>query len=119
MIRILPSSGKTRGLVKINDTLEIAAEFADLGYRSLPDITVHFSRSKYQFWRLVQERENTVFGCRVKIWEIDGEYVGISENGSRYTAKEAGLLEGISDSDLQKVDILKRLFNGEVINEEE
>lgn len=119
MIRILPASGTTRGLVRASPELEIAAEFYDTGHHTLIDITLNVHRGAYQCWRLVEERRDTALGCRIKLWEIDGEYVTITENGTRYTSEELLLLKGISDEDWKRVDVVKGMFNGEVIPEEE
>jgi hypothetical protein len=117
MTRIIPASGTTRGLVRVSDALEIAAEFYDAGYHSVLDLTLNVERSAYQCWRLIEERRDTALGCRMKFWEIDGEDIVITENGTRYTMKELEVLKGISDEDWKRLDAVKGMFDGIVVPE--
>lgn len=97
MTRVIPADGKTRELIRVSDTLQIAREFTDQGWHSLVDITMNLERSEYQYWQLLDDFYSDALKCRMKVWEIDGEVTAISERLERYSVEDAHQIALICD----------------------
>lgn len=104
VVRIIPADGKTSGLITVSSGLQIAEEFTVLGIKSLDNVMNSLGRHEFQYWELKETMYSEALNCHIKIWDIDGELVVISEKLDRY-----------SMADIENMSRVMKVFDGVLV----